>query len=178
MLRHRRYLGEVDGRIAEQARDRDRCGLGIDIGRRRDLREPAVDQDRDAVGDRHRLAIVLGHVEHRRSAAAQQVRQLEPHLVAQLGVDIAQRIIQQQDIRIADQCPCQRGALLLSVRQFARRVAEHVLDLEQPADRGNPSGDIAAAGPGAQAACDIVAGGHALLNWDAERYRQQLTADR
>ncbi|WP_236000524.1 ABC transporter ATP-binding protein, partial [Bradyrhizobium uaiense] len=36
-----RYLGEVDGRIAEQSRDRDRGGLGIDIGGRRDLREPA-----------------------------------------------------------------------------------------------------------------------------------------
>ncbi|MGY4546710.1 hypothetical protein ACVMDO_002139 [Bradyrhizobium sp. USDA 4513] len=160
MLRYWRDFREVNGRIAEQARDRDRCGLGIDIGRRRDLREPAVDQDRDAVGDRHRLAIVLGDVEHGGSAAPQQVRQLEPHLVAQLCVDIAQRIIQQQNIRIADQRPRQRRALLLSVRQFARRVTEHVLDLEQPADRGNAAGDIAAAGPDAQAACDIVAGGH------------------
>ncbi len=56
----------------------------------------------------------------------EQPRQLQPHLVAQLGVDVAQGIVEQQDLGPAHQRPAKRGALLLPVRELARQVVQHV----------------------------------------------------
>ena len=62
---------------------------------------------------------------------AQQARQLEPHLETQLRIDVAQRIVEQQDAGFRGKRARQGGALLLAVGQFARRVAQHVVDLQE-----------------------------------------------
>ncbi len=114
------HRDEVDGRVAEQARDIDVGGRIVDDFRPVALHDPALEHDDDAVGQRHGLLVVLGDVEHGRAGAAQQVRQLEPHLVAQLGVDVAQRIVEQQDLGLSDEGARERRALLLAVRQLLR----------------------------------------------------------
>ena len=43
----------------------------------------------------------------------------ELHLLAQLLVERAERLIHQHDVRIEDQRPCNRDALLLATRQHA-----------------------------------------------------------
>ena len=108
--------------------------LAIDLRRPGDLGEVPVRQHGDAVAERHRFLVVLRDVENRRAGGLEQGRQFEAHLVAQLGVDVAQRIIEQQDLRIGHQRAGQRGALLLAVGQFARRVSENMPDLEERGD--------------------------------------------
>ena len=53
-----------------------------------------------------------------------QPLQLGAHVVAQLGVEIGQRLVQQQDLRPADQRTAERDALLLAARQCRRLLLE------------------------------------------------------
>jgi hypothetical protein len=149
-------FGKIDAGVAEQPSDCNGCRPRIDIFGSGDLREMPVNQDRDPIRDCHRFAIVLRDIENRGGTAAQQVRKLKPHLVAKLGVDVAERIVQQQHLRISDQGTRERCALLLPVRQLARHVAENVLDLQQPTDRSDPCGHLSASGFRAQPARDVV----------------------
>ena len=85
-----------------------------------------LQQHAHPVAQRHRLLVVLGDVEDGGLELLEQPRQLQPHLVAQLGVDVAQRVVEQQDLGPAHQRPAQRRALLLPVRELARQVVQHV----------------------------------------------------
>jgi hypothetical protein len=103
----------------------------------------------------------LRHVEDGRARLPQEGRQLKAHLEAQLGVDIAQGIVEQQQFRRTRQRARQRRALLLAVRQLARRVGEHLVDLQQPGDAldafANGRGRHA---PRRQRTRDVVERGH------------------
>ena len=70
--RQRAHRQQIDRRVAEQPRDAGRGRRVVDRRRRRDLAEGAVDQHRDAVAERHRLLVVLRHVEDGRAEAPQQ----------------------------------------------------------------------------------------------------------
>ena len=74
------------------------AGLAIDLSRDGHLLEAALAQHGDAVAERHGLLVVLGDVEDGRAEAREQPRQFQAHLVAQLGVDVAQRIVEQEHI--------------------------------------------------------------------------------
>ena len=54
-------------------------------------------QQHDAVGQRHRLDLVVGDVDHRRAELLVQALDLAAHLVAQLGVEIGQRLVEQEE---------------------------------------------------------------------------------
>ena len=45
-------------------------------------------QHHDLVGERHRLDLVMGHVDHGRSEALVQTRDLEPHLDAECRIKV------------------------------------------------------------------------------------------
>ena len=49
-----------------------------------------------------------------------QPADLEAHLFAQIGVEIAERLIHQKNLRLDDQRARQRDALLLAARQLRR----------------------------------------------------------
>ena len=56
--------------------------------------------------------------------------QLRAHLHAQFGIEIRQRLVHQEDLRIADQRPSQRNALLLTAGKLPRVAIEQVLDAQ------------------------------------------------
>ena len=154
-------LDEIQRGIAEQPRDTDAGRLGVDARGRIILCYLAIQQDGDAVAERHCLLEVLGHIEHGRAGAFQQCWKFQPHFVSQLGVDIAQGVVEQQDVGVTDKSPGQCRALLLSIGQFARRMAEHVTDLEQLCNRLNLSRDLGCIRlPRRQRACNIVTRRH------------------
>ncbi len=69
----------------------------VKLHRAADLLDPAAVEDDDAVGERHRLGLVVGDIDHRRSEARVQARDLQPHLHAQRRVEIGERLVQQED---------------------------------------------------------------------------------
>ena len=49
-----------------------------------------------------------------------QALDLDPHLGAQLGIEIGERLVEQEDQRVAHQAAAERYALLLAARELAR----------------------------------------------------------
>ena len=80
---------------------------------------PAVHDD-DAVGKRHRLGLVVGDVDRRDAEAALQGADILAQLLAQFGVEIGERLVEKQDVRLDDERASERDALLLTAGELAR----------------------------------------------------------
>ena len=104
-----------------------------------DLLDPAVVHHHDAVRRHHRLGLVVRHVHGGDAERIVQATDLRAHLLAQVGVQVGQRLVQQQHLGLDHDRPRQRHALLLPAGQF-RRIAvlqmaklHHVQDAIEPA---------------------------------------------
>ncbi len=73
--------------------------------------------DRDAVGDRERLLLVVRDVDGGRAVGALQLADLDAHVDAQLGVEVGQRLVEHQQRRFDHERAGQRHALLLAARE-------------------------------------------------------------
>ena len=70
----------------------------VDFERHADLLQDAVVEDRDAIGHRHGFALVMGHVDHRHAELAMNPLELELHLLAQVLVERAERLVEEEYI--------------------------------------------------------------------------------
>jgi len=120
---------EIHRRAADERRDRDIGGVGEDFGGRADLHDPAFDEHRHAIGNGHRLLLVVRDVHRRHAQGALQLAQLDACLQAQLGIEVRQRLVEQEEPRLAHDRACQRTALLLAARQLSRLAVEQMLDV-------------------------------------------------
>ena len=105
--------------------------MGIDLERRAVLLHPAGVHHRHLVGERERLGLVVRDVDEGDAGAALQLLQLDPHALAQLGVEIGQRLVEQQDRRLDDQRAGERDALLLAAGQLVRIAAFEPAQIDQ-----------------------------------------------
>ena len=101
-----------------KSRDPARVRPLVDLGRRPDLREPAAVHHRDAVGDGHRLLLVVGDDDEGDAEPALQFHQLELRLLAQLLVERGQRLVEQQHARALGQRAGERDALALAAGEL------------------------------------------------------------
>ena len=85
-----------------------------------DLLDPAAVHDRDPVGHRQRLLLVVGDVDEGDPDLALDPLQLDLQALAQLQVERAERLVEQQHLRQVDQRPRQRNPLLLAARELGR----------------------------------------------------------
>ena len=125
-----RDVDEVHGRRADEAGHELVGGPAVELHRLADLLDPAVLHDHDAVAQRHRLDLVVGDVDGRRLQPIVQLLELDAHLHAQLGVEVGQRLVEQEHLRVADDGPADRDALALAARELARLALEQLLDAE------------------------------------------------
>ncbi len=93
-------------------------------------------------GHRHRLDLVMGHVEEGRAQIAVDALQLDPQVGAKLGVERGQRFVHQVDARVAHQGPTDGHALHLAARQARGLVVEFVRDPKDFGDFLHPLGDL------------------------------------
>ena len=144
------------GRRVEQVRDADELGderVGralVDVLGVADLLELTLVHDRDRVRHRERLLLVVGHVDERDPDLALDVLQLELHRLAQLQVERAERLVEQQHRGEVDEGARERDALTLAARELARlglRVVReaHALQHLPHAARDLGLGDLLAA---------------------------------
>ena len=96
------------------------AGPLVDLARGADLLHGTPVEDDDAVRQRHRFGLVVRHIDERDAGAALQRLELGAHALAQLGVEVRQRLVEQQDRRLDHQRARQRHALLLATRQLTR----------------------------------------------------------
>ena len=92
----------------------------VELERRADLLDAAVLPHDDAVGHRHRLDLVVRDIDGRGPEPLVQRLDLGAHRDAQLGVEIRERLVEQEDLGIAHDGAAHRDALALPARELAR----------------------------------------------------------
>ena len=71
---------------------------------------------------------------------------LGAHLDAQLGVEVRQRLVEQEQLRVARQRAAHRDALALAAGELAGLAVEQMLDLQQLGDALRPRFVVSAVG--------------------------------
>ena len=72
------------------------------------------------IGHCHRLRLIMSDIDHGNTDLAVNSFDLNLHLFPQVLVERAERLIQQQNVRIEDETARERNALLLTARKFPR----------------------------------------------------------
>jgi hypothetical protein len=105
---------EVHRRAGEEARDEGVCRIAVDVHRRTDLHHLAVLHDADALPHGHRLDLVVGDMDDRGAHRAVQFDKFGSHCGAQLGVEVRQRLVQQERLRLPHERAAERNPLTLA----------------------------------------------------------------
>ena len=92
----------------------------VDLGGRAHLGDPALVEHGQAVAHGQRLLLVVRDVDERDPDLGLDALELALHLQAQLEVERAQRLVEQQDLRPVDDRPGQRHPLALPAGELAR----------------------------------------------------------
>ena len=121
---------EVHRRRADEARHEQVRRVLVEHLRRVDLLDHPGAHDRHAVAERHRLGLVVRDVDHRRAQLLLDPRHLGAHLHAQLGVQVRQRLVHQERLRVAHDRAAHRHALALAAGQVRRLALQVLLELE------------------------------------------------
>ncbi len=99
--------------VADEIGDPSRVGLLVDLRRSCDLDQMPSIHHADAVGDGHRLLLIVRHDDEGEPERLLQAHQLELRLLAQLLVERRERLVEQQHARPLHQRARQRDALAL-----------------------------------------------------------------
>ena len=91
----------------------------------------AVVHHGDAVGHRHRLLLVVGHVDERDPDLLLDALELDLHLLAQLEVEGAERLVEEEDGGPVDERPRERDALRLAARDLGRLALLEARQLDE-----------------------------------------------
>ena len=79
---------------------------------------------------RHRLDLVVRDVDHRRLQPLMQFGDLGPHLHPHLGVEIRERFVEEENLRLADNRAADRDPLALAAGERFRFALEQMFDPE------------------------------------------------
>ena len=86
-----------------------------------ELDDTALAHDRDPVGQRQRLLLIVGDIDDGHAEVALHALDLALQLVAQLAIERAERLVHQQHRRLEHDGTRERHALLLAARELADR---------------------------------------------------------
>ena len=134
-------LDDVHGRRADEPGDEAVHRAVVELGRRAHLLHDAVLHDHDAVGQAHGLFLVVGHVHHRRTKATVEEAELRAHLATELRIEVRERLVEQEDRRVAHDRPADRDALALAAGEFTRHAVQQGLQPQQVRGAVDPPGD-------------------------------------
>ncbi len=97
ILRVQASLQHIHRRAAEET-GHEQIGWAV-VQRHRtiDLLDHAILEHHDTLAERHRLDLIVGDVDHGGTELAVQLRDLGAHAVAQLGIQIGQRLVEQKN---------------------------------------------------------------------------------
>ena len=127
--------GELAGQrvhrgASDEAGDEQGRGTPVEVERRADLLHPAAVHHHDAVGQRHRLHLVMGDVDRRRPHAAVELADLEAHLDAQRGVEVRERLVEEEGVGGPDDGAAHGDALALAAGELGRLPLQQVVELQ------------------------------------------------
>ena len=135
---------QVHRRAADEGGDIDGVRPGENVRRTSDLLDLALHEDRHPVGQRHGLLLVVRDVDCRHAEGALQLLELDPRLEPELGVEIGERLVEEEQPRLAHDGAREGAALLLAAGQLAGLAVEQMLDLDLARRPPGPRGAISA----------------------------------
>ena len=106
-------------------------GRAVELERRADLLDLAGVQHHDLVGHGHRLDLVVGDVDRGGAEAVLQPRDLQPHVDAQRRVEIGERLVEEERLRLAHDGAADGDALALAAGERARPAVEIGREVEE-----------------------------------------------
>src|SRR5690606_29838366 len=121
---------EVHRGRPDEAGNESVAGRVVDDVWRVCLLDLAVEHDDDAVAEGHRLLLVVGDVDHGGAEPPLELGELDPHLDAQLGVEVREGLVEEEDVRLTHDRAAQRDTLPLAAGQFTGSPPEQRLDAE------------------------------------------------
>ena len=139
-----RDLPVQEVRGADEPRDELGRRPLVDLGRRPHLLDPTGSHDGDAVGDRHRLLLVVGDVGDREAELALKPLDLVAHEHPEVGVEIRQRLVEEEHAGPHAQRAGQRDALLLAAGQLIRAAIPEPFQAHDAQEVLHARGDLAA----------------------------------
>ena len=107
--------------VAHEAGDERVARLLVELARRAFLRDHRPVHHDDAVGDGHRLGLVVRDVDDGEAQTLLQVADLLAHLAAQPRVEVRQRLVEQQHLRLEHERARDGDALLLAAGELGRQ---------------------------------------------------------
>ena len=112
--------GPADEQVrARELRDERARRRGDQLGGRTDLHELALVEHADPVGERGCVLVVVRDDDRREPARPQVSAQLGADVRACLGVERAERLVEEQDRGLARECARERDTLALAARESA-----------------------------------------------------------
>ena len=131
-------------RAAQERGDEPRAGPLIQRARLADFLQPPAVHDADAVRHAEGFVLIVRH-EHRRDAdGALNLADRAPQLFADLRVERAERLVEQQHARLVRQRASERDALLLTARELARQALVVALERDEPQQLRAPAAPVGA----------------------------------
>ncbi len=125
------------------------------------LLDAAVAHDGQPVTERERLGLVMGDEHRSEPEAAVELVDLGADLVAQAGIEVAQRFVEQDEIGAGDEATGQGDALLLSTAELRRVAVEQRAAVDEGGGLLDPPGLDALLDPaGLQRVGDVLADRH------------------
>ncbi len=108
-----------------------RTRMRAEFGRLHDrLRNTMVYVTHDqAVGQRHGLRLVVGHIDHGASEAAMQAHEFRAHAGPQIRVQVGQGLVEEKHPGLPDHGPSDGDPLLLASRELGGLALQQVLDV-------------------------------------------------
>ncbi len=116
---------------SKERRDERVRRIVIHLHRRSQLPHPTALHDGNPIAEAHRLRLVVGYIDRRGPDALLKSLELITSTRAQLGVEIGQRLVQQEDLWVPDHCSCQCDALPFPTGELPRAAAEQLIDAQQ-----------------------------------------------
>ena len=135
-------LHQIHRRRAAERGDKDVVGLVEQLHRAVDLLQDPPADHRNPVGHCHGLNLVVGDVEGCDAYFALQLGDLGPHLHPELGVEIRQGLVEQENPRAANDGPAHCHPLPLTARQLCRTLVELAFHLEDAGRLMHPLPDL------------------------------------
>ena len=101
---------------------------------------------RDPVAHRHRLDLVVGDVDRGDAEVVLDAGDLGAHLHAELGVEVRQRLVHQERLRVAHDGPAHGDPLALAAGERLGLAVEELVEPEDAGRLAHPLVDLAASG--------------------------------
>src|SRR5215207_2594781 len=155
------HLGLYEIHLANEVGDKTAGGMLIELGRTGDLADPAEIHHSDAIGHGERFILVVGHDNEGDADGALKPCQFELHLLAKLGVESGERLIEKQHLRPLNQSASEGNTLPLAAGELVGHALGEVTELDHGESLfGASSGFLARRADNFQAIFDVVAHRH------------------